>query len=202
MIALLVPTLWIKIPYHRWKSTHEWFGALLVLVMVHIVVVNRNVAAYPVLRYWLYGLLTLTLAGFIYIRFLYRFIGPPGAGTTELALHPEISRDWKSPADALFYLVQTKDQASFDNDIRNEVILSHFHGCPAFEEGGHHYELYEDVRQGFITADYIDGRVQGGVRDKNIFLFGPTPMVNGLIRQFRKMGIHEDQIIIEDFNLV
>lgn len=52
MIALLIPTLWVKIPYHRWKRTHEWFGAVLVLVIVHIFVVNRDVAAYPVLRYW------------------------------------------------------------------------------------------------------------------------------------------------------
>jgi len=62
--------------------------------------------------------------------------------------------------------------------------------------------LYEDVRQGFITADYIDSHVQGGVRDKYIFLCGPSPMVTGLIRQFRKMGIRDDQIIIEDFNLI
>lgn len=336
MIVLLVPTLWVKIPYHRWKRTHEWFGALLVLVIVHIFVANRDVAAYPLLRYWMYGLLSLALVSFMYIRFLYRFIGPryryrideiervgevleltfapvmekmsfrpsqfvylvihkdrittephpysiacgynldsrfklgikkagdhtrsldllepgdevtvygpyghfsdrfleadrdcifigggigitpflgmwhvalhtgerpapPGIEASVLALHPEISRDWKSPAVALFYLVPTQDQASFDNDIRNEVILSHFHGFPAFEERGHHYELYENVRQGLITAEYIDSRVQGGVRDKNIFLCGPSPMVAGLIKQFKNMGIRDDQIIIEDFNLV
>jgi len=336
MIALLVPTLWVKIPYHRWKRTHEWFGAFLLLLMVHILVVNRDVAAYPLLRCWVYGLLSLALASFMYIRFLYHYIGPryryriaeiervgdvleisftpigkkmpfrpsqfvylvihkdgitpephpysiacgynldsrfklgikmagvhshticyfaeweyvvgigpygnfrdcflaaapecvligggigitpflgmchvsrhsgdlhmpPATEKSLLALHPEISRDWKSPGVALFYLVPTQDQASFDNDIRNEVILSHFHGFPAFEERGHHYELYEDVRQGFITADYIDSRVQGGVRNKYIFLCGPSPMVSGLIRQFRKMGIRDDQIIIEDFNLV
>ena len=336
LTALLIPTLWVKIPYHRWKRTHEWFGAFLVLVMVHILIVNRDIAAYPLLRYWVYGLLSLALGSYIYIRFLYRFIGPryryrideiervgdileltfaplmekmsfrpsqfvylvihkdmitaephpysiacgynldsrfklgikktgdhtrsldlleagdevtvygpyghfsdrflaaerdcvfigggigitpflgmwhvalhsgerpipPGTGTSVMALHPEISRDWKSPAVALFYLVPTQDQASFDNDIRNEVILSHFHGFPAFEERGHHYELYEDVRQGFITAEYIDSRVRGGVRDKNVFLCGPSPMVTGLISQFRKMGIGDNQIIVEDFNLV
>jgi predicted ferric reductase len=336
MIALLVPTLWVKIPYHRWKMTHEWFGAFLVLLLAHILVVNRDVAAYPLLRYWVYGLLSLAVVSYVYIRFLYRFIGPRyryriaeiervgdvleitfapvmkkmsfrpsqfvylvihkngitpephpysiacgyhldsrfklgikkagdhtcsldllepgdevtvygpyghfsdrfltaerdcvfiggGIGITPflgmwhvalhsgersipqdtvasvLALHPEISRDWKSPAVALFYLVPTRDQASFDNDIRNEVILSHFHGFPAFEERGHHYELYEDARQGFITAEYIDNRVNGGVRDKYIFLCGPSPMVTGLIKQFRKMGIPDNQIIIEDFNLV
>lgn len=336
MLALLLPTLWVKIPYHRWKRTHEWFGAFLVLLVVHIFVVNRDIAVYPLLRYWVYGLLSLALASYLYIRFLYRFIGPhyryrieaieragevleitfapvmekmsfrpsqfvylvvnkrgitkephpysiacgynldsrfklgikksgdhtrsldllesgdevtvygpyghfsdrflaadrdcvfigggigitpflgmwhvalhtgersspPGIGAAVFARHPEISQDWKSPRVALFYLVPTQEQASFDNDIRNEVILSHFHGFPAFEERGHHYELYEDVRQGFITAEYIDSRVQGGVRDKYIFLCGPSPMVAGLIRQFKKMGIADDRIIIEDFNLV
>lgn len=336
MIALLLPTLWVKIPYHCWKRTHEWFGALLVMVVVHIYWVDRDVAAYPLLRYWVYGLLSLALASFFYIRFLYCYSGPRyryriaeierfrdvleitftpvgkkmpfrpsqfvylvihkdgittephpysiacgynldskfklgikktgdhtrsmellepgdevtvygpygrfsdrflasdrdcvfigggigitpflgmwhvalhsgerpsllGAGPSEIALHPEISRDWKSPDVALFYLVPTQDQASFDNDIRNEVILSHFHGFPSFEQRGHHYELYEDERQGFITADYIDRHVRNGVRDKYIFLCGPSPMVTGLMRQFKEMGIHEDQIIIEDFNLV
>ena len=111
------------------------------------------------------------------------------------------ARHWKSPRVALFYLVPTQDQASFDNDIRNEVILSHFHGFPAFEERGHHYELYEDVWQGFITAEYIDRPCTGGVRDKNIFLCGPSPMVNRVDHQFKKMGIRDDQIIVEDFNL-
>jgi len=336
MIALLMPTLWVKIPYHRWKKTHEWFGAMMLLAAVHIVIVNRDIAAYPLLRLWMYALLLAALGSFVYIRFFYRFLGPryryrvldiekvrdvleitfapagemmsfrpsqfvylvvhkpgitaephpysiacgynhdariklgikkagdhtrsldllePGdavtvygpygrfsdrflgaerdcvfigggigitpflgmwhvamhsgerretgdAERTMVRLHPEISTDWQSPRVSLFYLVPTEDQASFDNDIRNEVILSHFHGFPAFEERGHHYELFVSSRQGRISAAYIDSRVRDGVRDKNIYLCGPTPMVASLISQFKGMGVSKDRIIIEDFNLV
>jgi magnesium-transporting ATPase (P-type) len=52
------------------------------------------------------------------------------------------------------------------------------------------------------AALVVAGRVQGGVQDKNIFLCGPTPMVASLIKQFKNMGVREDRIIIEDFNLV
>lgn len=336
LTALLLPTLWIKIPYHKWKFTHEWSGLFLLLLTAHIFMVQRDVAAYPLLGVWLYTLLLAAAGSFVYIRFLYRYVGPrfpyrvaeierfrdvleitfapagallsfrpsqfvylvihkegitpephpysiacgynldsrfklgikktgdhtrtldllePGdavlvygpygcfsdrfltaerdcvfigggigitpflgmwhvamhsgerrmTDTSETALvnlHPEIAPSWQSPLVSLFYLVATEDQASFDNDIKNEVILSHFHGFPAFDQRGHHYELYVDARQGLISAEYIAGQVSGGVLDKNIFLCGPTPMVASLIKQFRAMGVGEDQIIIEDFNLV
>ena len=336
MTALLIPTLWVKIAYHRWKLTHEWFGFFLLLVTAHIFIVSRDVTAYPLLRFWLYGQLFAALGSFVYIRFIYRFIGPRfpyriaeieryrdvleitflpagemmsfrpsqfvylvahkqgittephpysiacgynldscfklgikkagdytrtlellekgdmvtvygpyghfsdrflaadrdcvfiggGIGITPflgmwhvamhsgerqesgqpapsiLQIHPEISPSWQSPRVALFYMVPTDDQASFDNDIKNEVILSHFHGFPAFDERGHHYELYVDARQGYISAEYIAGRVQGGLQDKYIFLCGPTPMIASLIKQFKNMGVREDRIIIEDFNLI
>jgi hypothetical protein len=71
-------------------------------------------------------------------------------------LHPEILKTWKSPRVSLFYVCRMAEEASFDNDIRNEVILSHFHGFPQLEKRGHHYELYLSSKQGRISADYID----------------------------------------------
>ena len=75
--ALLIAlTLWVKISYNRWKRTHEFFGLVLLIVGVHIFVVNADVARYPLLAVWLYGLLGLALISFVYIRFLYRRWGP------------------------------------------------------------------------------------------------------------------------------
>lgn len=336
MFGLLAVTLWIKIPYHIWKKSHEWFGLVLLGMIVHIWLVDRDVAAYPLLGSWIYGIVGLAAISYIYIRFLYRYLGPhyhyrveqigrhgdileltfapedqkmdfkpsqfvylvvrkkgikpephpysiacgynlesrfklgikkvgdhtrtldrlaendrvtvygpygrfsrrflaaerdcvfigggigitPFLGMWHVALHseeritientnrkleevhPELIQAWESPLVSLFYVCITEDQASFDKDIRNEVILSHFHGFKAFEERGHYYELYLAARHGLITAEYLDGRVQGGLRDKNIFLCGPTPMVNALISQFDALGIPREQVITEDFNLL
>jgi len=336
MAALVTVTLWVRIPYHRWKKTHEWFGFVLLVIIVHIVSVDRDVSSYPALGIWVYGLLAVASASFVYIRFLYRFWGPrfpyrvagidrqgeileitfepeekkmdfrpsqfvylvvnkegitpephpysiacgynlesrfklgikksgdhtrtldllekgdsvtvygpyghfsdrflsaerdcvfigggigitPFIGMWHIALHseerlspaeapqwlerlhPESITSWKSPRVALFYVCITHDQASFDNDIRNEVILSKFKGFKSLEDRGHHYELYLSSRQGLISANYIDSRVDGGIRERNIFLCGPSPMVGALIKQFQALGVPKGQIITEDFNLL
>jgi predicted ferric reductase len=334
--ALMALTLWLKIPYHRWKRTHEYFGLILLLVSVHIFLVRADVARYPFLTGWMYGWLGLALCSFVYIRFLYRRWGPrfgyyvsgierigdilevtfapqakkmdfrpgqfiylvvhkegitlephpysiacgynlearlklgikqvgdhtrtldrlnvgdpvtlygpyghfgdaflradrdcvfigggigitPFIGMWHVALHseeqydrsqvplpirelhPEILKTWKSPRVSFFYVCRTPDEASFDNDIRNEVILSQFHGFPQLEKRGHHYELYLSSKQGRISAAYIDQQVHGGIPDKYVFLCGPSPMVDEMIRQFKAMGLNRKQIIVEDFNLV
>jgi predicted ferric reductase len=334
--GLIAVTLWIKIPYHIWKRTHEWFGLVLLLIIVHILLVSADVAAYPLLTVWVYGLLGLAAVGFVYIRFLYWRIGPRfphavsgiektqdiikatfaplekkmdfrpsqfvylvvhkegitpephpysiasgynlpaefklgikklgdhtrtldrlekgdhvtvygpygrfsekflqaerdcvfvagGIGITAFIgmwhvalhsedlydpqevpaplghLHPEIIKTWKSPLVSLFYAVATAEEASFDSDIRNEVVSSHFQGFEAFEQRGHHYELYLSDPRGNITAEYLDEHVAGGVRNKNIFLCGPPAMVDALIPQLKGLGVTNQQIIIEDFDLV
>jgi predicted ferric reductase len=116
-------------------------------------------------------------------------------------VHPEMIKTWQSPLVYLFYVCVTEDQANFDKDIKNEVILSHFQGFKAFEERGHYYELYLASRKGLISAEYIESRVKGKLEDKNIFLCGPSPMVDALIKQFQALGVPKDQIITEDFNL-
>jgi predicted ferric reductase len=118
------------------------------------------------------------------------------------SLHPEILRTWKSPVVSLFYVCARSAEASFDNDIRNEVILSRFQGFPELERRGHHYELFLSSRQGRISAEYIDSRVKGGIRDKYLFMCGPSPLVDALTKQFLAMGVPPEQIITEDFNLV
>lgn len=336
MAVLVAATLWLKLPYHIWKRTHEWFGFVLLIVLVHVLVVDRDIARYPLLGLVMYFQLALAMGAFLYIRFLYRFLGPryryrvstiekhgdileitfdperkkmdfrpsqfvylvvhkngiapeahpysiasgynlassfklgikkvgdhtrsldllekgdhvsvfgpyghfsdkflagerdcvfigggigitPFLGMWHVALHseeriasseatealehlhPEVLKSWKSPLVALFYVCARKEQATFDNDIQNEVILSHFHGFESFEKRGHHYELYIDSLQGFISADYIDQKVLGGVKNKYIFLCGPSPMVATLIRQLLELGVPARQIITEDFNLL
>jgi predicted ferric reductase len=336
MAGLIAVTLWIHIPYHAWKRSHEWFGMVLSLAIIHIALVSADISAYPLLRIWMYGALLLAMTAYIYIRFLYRFRGPRHAyavanieyigGILELTLspqgkkmdfkpsqfvymvahkpgippeshpysiasgynlggnfklgikevgdhtrklhllekgdpvtvygpygrfsekflsaerdcifigggigitpfigmwhvalhseerldrdqvpqklrstHPEIIRNWKSPRVALYYVCRTPDQATFDEEIRREVVLSHFHGFKAMEERGHHYELHISSVQGRFSVRHVVESITGGVVDRNIFLCGPNPMVESLIRQFHDLGIPDEQIIVEDFNLI
>jgi predicted ferric reductase len=329
-------TLRRRLPYHVWKKTHEWLGFVFVMVMVHVITVQRDVASYPLLAGWMYGWMMAAGASFVYIRFLYRFVGPhctyqvaivewigdileltlnprtsgmdfkpsqfiylvvhragitpephpysiacgynvqstiklgikragdhtatldllesgdpvtlygpygrfseaflraerdcifiaggigitPFMGMWHVALHseervddddlsdevrqlhPEMLRRWKSPRVALFYVCNNEEQASFDNDIKNEVVSSQSHGFADLDKRGHHYELYLASRHGLISAADIDRRVAGGALDKYIFLCGPSPMMTSLMAQFKAMGVRKEQIIIEDFNLV
>ncbi|MFN2365662.1 MAG: hypothetical protein ABR523_04275 [Desulfurivibrionaceae bacterium] len=42
----------------------------------------------------------------------------------------------------------------------------------------------------------------GAIEDKYIFLCGPSPMTDSLIKQFSKIGVPAEQIVVEDFNLL
>jgi predicted ferric reductase len=333
--ALIVLTLWATPAYHVWKRTHEFLGLVLFLVIVHVFVVNRDVAAYPLLTVWMYGWLVVGLGSFAWIRFLYPRFGPkydyvvtqherhgdilklilsprgkkmdfrpsqfvylvvrkqgitpephpysiasgynleasfrlgikqvgdhtksldrlekgdpvtvfgpygrfsepflggsrdcvfigggigitPFLGMWHVALHseerlpkqdvperlremhPEIIRNWKSPRVALFYVCRDAEDASFDRDIREEVVLSKFQGFEALEQRGHRYELYLSSERGRVTAAYFGGKV-GGLKDKLVFLCGPAAMTDDLTRQMRGMGVAAEQIVIEEFNLL
>jgi predicted ferric reductase len=336
LASLIALTLWIRLPYHVWKRTHEWFGLVLLLLIMHIAWVDADVGKYPLLRIWVYTLLAVAAGAFFYIRFLYRFLGPryayavahierlggilelvfsprgkkmdfrpsqfvylvvrkpgispephpysiacgyniegnfklgiktsgdhtrtllglekgdpvtvygpygrfsekflsaerdcifigggigitPFIGMWHVALHseerldsgevpeklssihPEIVRTWKSPRVALFYVCRTEDQANFDEDIRHEVLHSQFHGFNALEQRGHHYEVYLSAVQGRFSAAYVADRLRDGVLNKNIFLCGPSRMVEALINQFGALGVPKGQMIVEDFNLL
>lgn len=76
MSGLIAVTLWGRLPYHVWKKSHEWFGLVLGLAAVHVILVQADVASYPVLGIFFYSLTGTALAGFVYIRFLYPYLGP------------------------------------------------------------------------------------------------------------------------------
>jgi predicted ferric reductase len=117
-------------------------------------------------------------------------------------LHPEIMRTWHSPLVHLFYVCRRPEEASFDKDIKQEVIISQFHGFRHLRQRGHSYELYLSSEQGRFSADYLDRRVPGGLGGKWVFLCGPPAMTGALRRQLRDLGVPEDRVVEEDFNLL
>ncbi len=76
-IVLVVFSITSKLlPYHWWKQTHHFFGALLVLVAIHAMISGGEISKYPVLQLWYGTWVLLALVSYIYIRILYRWIGP------------------------------------------------------------------------------------------------------------------------------
>lgn len=73
---LVVLSIYVKIAYHRWKRTHDFFGLLLVLVLIHAWISGGEMRSYPVLTIWYGAWSVLGLSAYLYIRLLYRFIGP------------------------------------------------------------------------------------------------------------------------------
>jgi predicted ferric reductase len=75
-IVLIALTLWIKIPYHIWKKTHEFFIVVLLLALIHIWLIDKQVHDSIFLMLWTYGFIAAACISYFYIRILYRFIGP------------------------------------------------------------------------------------------------------------------------------
>ena len=76
LIILLVATLYLKLPYHIWKITHNFMGIVVLLAALHIYLIPSDVSRYLPLRFWMMGLIGLALFAAFYQRFLYRFLGP------------------------------------------------------------------------------------------------------------------------------
>ncbi|MCH8474112.1 MAG: ferric reductase-like transmembrane domain-containing protein [Opitutales bacterium] len=75
-VLLVVLSLVSKIAYHNWKKTHDWFGAVFALVIIHAVLSPGEIRNYALLSVW-HGLWAgMGLSAYVYIRFLYRRVGP------------------------------------------------------------------------------------------------------------------------------
>jgi predicted ferric reductase len=122
-ILLVALSMSSKIAYHRWKRSHDFFGALLVLIVLHAVLANGEIMRYPVLMAWHGTWVALALAAYVYIRVLYRRFGPLfdyavesveeiGDAITEIILKPK-GRALR-PAPGQFIYV------SFDADAVNK----------------------------------------------------------------------------------
>lgn len=80
---LVVLSIYVKIAYHLWKRSHDFFGILLVLIVIHAVIAGGEITRYPVLAVWHGAWVAMGLAAFSHIIFFYRFIGPQYDFTTQ-----------------------------------------------------------------------------------------------------------------------
>lgn len=122
-VLLVVLSIYSKIAYHRWKRSHDFFGALLVLIVFHAVLANSEIMRYPVLRVWHGSWVVLALAAYVYIRVFYRWFGPlhdyavasvedVGDAITEISLKPKGRALHPAPGQFIY--------VSFDADAVNK----------------------------------------------------------------------------------
>lgn len=66
IIILIVLTIYLKLHYETWKSTHQWMGLALVLGFLHVFNVPSTISTILSLRYFVLGLGVIALVSFIY----------------------------------------------------------------------------------------------------------------------------------------
>ncbi len=76
MFVLIFLTFYVKLPYRIWKISHIFMGVPLVFMLMHMLFISSDISNYMPLRYWILGISFLSLAAYIYKRFLYTRFGP------------------------------------------------------------------------------------------------------------------------------
>lgn len=76
LITLISLTLFVRLPYHIWKSTHEYMGLVILLGFFHALLIESDISRFLPLRIWILTITGLGLLFHLYRRFLYDRFGP------------------------------------------------------------------------------------------------------------------------------
>lgn len=75
-ILMMILAVCYFLPYHIWKALHAGMGVVFVLSMLHAILIDKDIARYPLLSLWFYSFVGLSFLSYLYYRFLYPYIGP------------------------------------------------------------------------------------------------------------------------------
>lgn len=70
-LALVALTVYVKLPYHVWKKTHEWIGVPLFFAIWHVLTIYSDVSNSWTLRAWVVSVSFLGAGAFLYKLYLY-----------------------------------------------------------------------------------------------------------------------------------
>jgi len=76
MISSLALMVYIKLPYHIWKLSHQLMGVGFVLGSLHILLIGSDISSYPLLKDWILLFMVVGVFSFLYSVFFYTFFGP------------------------------------------------------------------------------------------------------------------------------
>jgi predicted ferric reductase len=73
LTLLIALTLFVTLPYHIWKKTHEWMGLSLLLGAAHATTIASDISRYYPLRLYILSWCVIAGISFMYRKFFYRF---------------------------------------------------------------------------------------------------------------------------------
>lgn len=76
MILSFIFMVFIKLPYHIWKITHQFLGVTFLLGAVHSLIIASDVSAFVPLKIWMGIIIGIGLLSTLYIIFFYQYLGP------------------------------------------------------------------------------------------------------------------------------
>lgn len=76
MILAFIFIVFIKLPYHLWKLTHQALGFSFLLGSAHALLIPSDISSFLPLRLWVGLFIIVGLASAVYITFLYNHFGP------------------------------------------------------------------------------------------------------------------------------
>lgn len=73
---LISLTIFIKLPYHIWRRTHQLMIIPVIFVNLHVITISSDVSTFLPLKFWILGILQIGVLFYIYKVILYPIIGP------------------------------------------------------------------------------------------------------------------------------
>lgn len=76
MTGLIIFTLFVDLPYHIWKKTHEFMGLALLFAAIHVYLIPSDISRYLPLRIFMLTQIAFALISVIYKQLLFKLVNP------------------------------------------------------------------------------------------------------------------------------
>lgn len=74
LVSLVILTIYVTLPYHIWRSLHQWMGITMIFSGIHAMLIQSDVSRFMPLRIWILGCSGLAILGALYMRFVYPYL--------------------------------------------------------------------------------------------------------------------------------
>jgi predicted ferric reductase len=118
-IILMILTFFVSLPYKTWLLSHKFLGLAFLGIGLHVILINSDVSRSGFLKWYLWGLIGLGAAAFVYRTILPRFfvrhydyevanVAEPAKGVVKITMVPKNKRlDFKA---GQFVFVSFRDE--------------------------------------------------------------------------------------------